>query len=267
MSPATVAAALAVVRRRRGIDFRDYRPELVERAIGAHLAGETAAAWLARLEHDDALLGALVTSLRVAVTSFFRDPEVFSLVQEKLLPGLMHRVSLATTIRGWAIGVGTGEEAWSLAMVLDSVVSPVEWELLATDIDADALRVAAARRYPAPALPAGSTLGHYLEPLPAGEVRVAASLAERVSFVRHQFMGPELAPPQAVVPLFHVISCRNVVLHFDRRLQAQAWARLASMLHPAGMLLAGPSEAPSAESGLHPWPGIAPGSGLFRVAR
>lgn len=270
MSPATVTAALALVRRAHGLEFSDYRPELVAGVLDSECrrAGlGTEAAWVALLEADPASLQALVEALRVAVTSFFRDPEVFEAVQTRVLPRLMHQVSLATTIRAWSIGVGTGEEAWSLAMVIDTVVWPVEWELLGTDIHPDSLRVAAAGRYSVDRLVVPAAHQRYVEDAGAGQVRVVGQLAERVRFVEHAFMGADLAPPESIVPMFHVLSCRNLVLHFDERLRPKAWARLATLLHPAGVLLVGRAEVPDAESGLQPWPGVPRGLGLYRVAR
>ncbi len=246
---------LAVIQRRRGADFHDSRPRLVEACIGeayARAGSPPAGAWLDGLEHDDAALDALVRALRVRVTSFFREPETFAMLAEKVLPELMAHQPLQATLRAWVIGCATGEEAWSLATVLREACGPVGYSVFATDSDPTAIVAAREGTY---------TRSQGLSPTQwtrdfhdRGEPHPA--LRARVRFAVHRFMGPERAPRDVVLPLFPLVLCRNVIMHFDPRLQAAAWARLAETVAPGGALVVGESEGVAAGLGLEPWPGV-----------
>src|SRR5207244_1796649 len=106
-------------------------------------------AYRARLEREPAELTRLIDALAVHVTSFFRDPRVFEALAARVVPSLVRATRPDGTIRAWVVGASTGEEAYSLAMVLGDDVWTVnctkpmgnprrEWEVLASDVDAKA---------------------------------------------------------------------------------------------------------------------------------
>lgn len=260
-------AAIELILRRRGHDFGDLREDLVRRCMDAHAGLETNPdAWLVRLERDDVALDRLVSRLFCSVTSFFRDQRVFEALARHVLPEVVESISLGNQFRAWVIGAATGEEAWSVAMILDRAVSPLPWEVLATDIDERALSHAARARYtnvdPIPQ----SFRESYVVAASDGGFGLSADFRRNVRFIQHNFVGLTLAPTEAIVPTFPLVTCRNVLLHFDPRLQEKAWGRLVRVLHPRGALVVGPSDPlPPAESGLVPWPGLPVRMGIFRI--
>ncbi len=246
---------LALLQWRRGADFHDSRPQLVEvciREAHARAGSPPFGAWLAALEHDDDALDALVRALRVRVTGFFREPATFAMLSEHVLPDLMGRMPLGDTFRAWSIGCATGEEAWSLAIVLREACGREGFSVFATDSDPSAITAAREGTYAAsqgltPLQWARDFLGRG-EPHP--------ELRARVQFAVHRFMGAERAPRDVVLPMFPLVLCRNVILHFDPRLQATAWARLAEMVTPGGALVVGEAEGAPPGVGLDPWPAV-----------
>lgn len=267
LSEAESHEVMALLRVRCGVDFSDYRAGLVGQTLHDHLARSGApsvSAWLTMLRAGGRALTDLSATLSVRVTGFFRDPEVFEDLESVAIPSILSNITLGGTLRAWVIGTATGEEAWSMAMVLEAACQPISWEVLATDIDADALNVASHRRYSSIDNVPARFQEPYLERTSTGEHKIGAVLAARVRFVRHQFMGPQLSPVEAIVPSFHVVSCRNVLIHFDARLREMAWGRLAELVHPRGVLMTGTTESPTEGAAFRRVRGVRSGAPLWR---
>lgn len=267
LTPAESAAVLDLLRTRHGLDFSDYRPELVERTLGDHAARSgqpDGAAFLAALSAGGDTLGALSVALSVRVTSFFRDLAVFEDLAHIVLPGILECVTSEHGVRCWVVGCATGEEAWSIAMLMAAACGPRSWTVLATDIDRAALEVAERGVYrdvagvPAQLaerfLASGDGQGHTIRP----------ELRKNVRFVEHNLVGHRLAPAEAIIPSFHVVSCRNLLLHFDARLRERAWPRLEGVTHRVGAMLLGSVETPPPALGFRRWPTGRPNSPIFR---
>jgi chemotaxis methyl-accepting protein methylase len=142
------------------------------------------------------------------------------------------------------VGASTGEEAWSVAMLLaEACPPPGAFEVLASDLDPAALEVARSGRYAREAALAvpERLRARFLTP-EGGAVRMVPELRERVRFARHDLMGRRLAPPEAVVASFDLVLCRNVLIYFTRRLQEKAFERLAELLRPGNLLVMGLAE-------------------------
>src|SRR5262249_54084456 len=148
---------LARVTRQAHIDFRQYKPSTILRRIGRRMAVnhlQTMAEYRDFLEAHPNEIGDLVKSLLIKVTEFFRDPEAFHFLESEVLPGLIHnaRERGARTLRLWSAGCATGEEAYSLALLLSNMLGSElpEWSLkiFATDVDEDAIAFARRGLYP-----------------------------------------------------------------------------------------------------------------------
>jgi len=274
-----LAAIVALVRERRGIDLRDRRTEPLERAVAGRVVAtgaKGAAAYVDRLREDPAEVGRLAAAALVGATSFFRDPPVFEALERAVLPALFARAGRDGEVRAWTVGTATGEEAYTVAMLLAearaalATVDPgcCGFSVLATDVDEGALDVARAGRYPADG--AGTVparlRGRWLGPAVAGRVEVAPELRSRVTFARHDVVGPRLAPREAVIAGFDLVLCRNVLIYFDGRLARNALDRLAAVLRPGGALVLGPADAPGAGPGpaFEPWPGPVREAPIYR---
>ncbi len=265
-----VRGLLDLVAERRGIDFRDYREQALQRGVldrMARLSCRGPAEYRARLARDPEEVDRLVAALVVPVTGFFRDPPLFEALAGTVLPGLA-AARPQRLLRAWVAGAATGEEAWSLAMLLEAACQGgPEFEIVASDVDAGSVAVARNGRYPIAAAEAvPPPLRERFLRTEGQEVSVADALRKRVVFARHDLMGRSVAPAEAIVASFHLISCRNVLIYFDRRLQQKALERLQVAIEPGGALVLGSVETlpPPVAANFGPWPGTDPSLRIFR---
>lgn len=249
-------------------ELGDYRTQAVAAAVQQRMArlAEDAGSYYGRLVADPGELGALRRVVSVPVTGFFRDPATFDALVEQVLPALAW-MGGRQRLRVWTAGVATGEEAWSVAMLLDQAMRAGmidDFEVLASDHNPQAIAVASAARYPRPTTVPGPLHRRHL--VDDGEgVCVADALRARVRFAVHDLGGPSLAPREAVVAHFPLILLRNVMIYFDRALQGRVTARMLEVLPVGGCLVLGALELLAPHPALEPWPGAAPG--VFRRRR
>ncbi len=182
---------------------------------------------------------AFVNALTTNLTAFFREPHHFALLRER---ALRHLQRTREPMRVWCSACSTGEEAWSIAMTLREAGCPVE--ILATDIDTDALEQAVAGVYPherAEHLPAERLRAHFLRGVGdnAGWIRLRPELRPMVTFAQLNL----LAPAWPALGPFDAIFCRNVVIYFDRDAQKRLLNRFAGLLQPGGLLAVGHAES------------------------
>lgn len=187
-----------------------------------------------------------VNALTTNLTAFFREPHHFDL----LLARAQERARQhGRPLRCWSSACSTGEEAWSIAMVLREAQCP--GEVLGTDIDTEVLNTAQAGVYRmdrAAAMPAERLRRHFLRGTGAndGLVSVRPELRSMARFAQLNLQSPTWPAMER----FDVIFCRNVVIYFDREFQKKLLARLAALLVPGGLLMVGHSESfPAAHPG------------------
>lgn len=195
--------------------------------------------------HAEAERCALLDLATTNKTDFFREPEHFTYLTQRALPALSARGD-RWTCRVWCAGCSTGQEAYTLAMVLDDYARGhpgFGFEIVGTDISTRVLREAAAATYPAalaapipPALRERYLLFGKQER--AGLVRVVPELRAKVTLRRLNFMDAHYA-----VGEFHVVFFRNVLIYFDRETQQQVLARQCRQLLPGGYLFIGHTES------------------------
>ena len=263
---------LGTVARMRGIDFRDYRRETIVRGITARMQAQqqaSADAYANILDGNDGEVSSLLETLVIPCSSFFRNSPVFQALESQVLPRLALDHLELRPLRAWCVGIATGEEAWSLAMLLDSLSrrpgSP-DWQLLASDLDRRSLRIAELGRYPqASVAPIPPELRRRYLTEHGDGAEVDPELRRRVRFAHHDLLGAQLAPTESVVASFDLVLCRNVLIYFDRRLQEKALERMAATLEPGGALILG--EVESLTDGMHarllPYPGLDPDLRIF----
>jgi chemotaxis protein methyltransferase CheR len=188
---------------------------------------------------------AFVNALTTNLTAFFREPHHFELLHAHAA----RHGKRGKPLRCWSSACSTGEEAWSIAMVLREAECP--GEVLGTDIDTDVLGTArngVYRTERTAGLPAERLRKHFLRGTGTndGLVSVRPELRGMVRFGQLNLQSP--AWP-AIEP-FDIIFCRNVVIYFDREFQKKLLTRLADLLVPGGLLMVGHSESfPSAHPG------------------
>ena len=145
----------ALIRSKTGHDFSHYKPNTIARRIERRLAVHQIKGlsdYILYLQKNPAEIDVLFKNLVIGVTSFFRDPEAYDVLAQKVLPELLSAKEPDTTIRFWVAGCSTGEEAYSLGMILceamDKIKKHFNVQIFATDIDAAALDAARKGIYP-----------------------------------------------------------------------------------------------------------------------
>ncbi|HEX8952067.1 MAG TPA: CheR family methyltransferase, partial [Polyangia bacterium] len=246
---------LAQLRVRTGHDFSSYKRSTVLRRIQrrAQVARkERIADYYDYLRDHSDEAQALFADLLISVTSFFRDPAAYDALAREVIPQLFDRRETAEQIRVWVPGCATGEEAYSVGMLLLEEASKRELrpdiQVFGSDLDAGALAVARDGRYPtsieADVSPARLRRFFVRE---GDHFQVRRELRDIVLFANHSLLRD---PPFSRIDL---ISCRNLLIYLERDLQQEVIATFHYALAGGGYLFLGGSE--SAE---HP-------SGLFRL--
>jgi chemotaxis protein methyltransferase CheR len=177
-------------------------------------------------------------------TYFFRDPSQLECFKSELCPMLLSSHAEKRRLRLWSAGCSTGEEPYTLAMVLDETGLFAGWDIEIHGTDISRRVVAAARKatYSSSSLRATSyeRRQRFFEPMTGGNVTVRAPMRARVSFGQVNLVAPGAAD---VVPLMDVIFCRNVLIYFDVESRKKALAAMYSRLQPGGWLVLGHSES------------------------
>ncbi|SHF71999.1 chemotaxis protein methyltransferase CheR [Desulfacinum infernum DSM 9756] len=242
------ARLVELLRDRRGLDFSGYRSSAFERRcrsraekLGFQDLGDYVSHVTSHPEEVDALLDALT----INVTSFFRDPWVFELLAERILPGVVHeKVRRGERLfRAWSAGCATGEEAYSLAMMLMEHAD-MECLVLGTDLDVKALDAARKAFYDEGCVlnVRLGTLKKYFEAVEGG-YRVGERVRRRVTFAVHDLCDEHrLVPSEAVFGDFDLVSCRNVLIYYEKEAQEKIAAKLHRALMPGGLLVLGEVE-------------------------
>ncbi len=243
----SVEALLDLVASRRGVDFRDHRRTAIERGVDARLKATGVpdiSRYIELLAREPSEIERLIESFVVPVSSFFRDREVFDALETSVIPDQLART--AGPLRTWVAGAATGEEAWSWAMLLcwcrDMFGGPPV-EVLGSDLDERSLALARAGRYPAASAADIPRRFNARFVTPDGDdVVIANGLRGCVRFGNHDLNGPALAPREAILASFQIISLRNVLIYLDEPLRRRVLERLHSILKPEGVLVLGTVE-------------------------
>jgi two-component system CheB/CheR fusion protein len=252
----------------RGHDFRDYRHEVLARRIADRMntIGEVdLGAYTRRVAQRPEEVSALVETLLVSTSRFFRDPDTFDALERVVMPALVSGAR-GRILRVWVAGSAAGEEAWSLAMLLDGLCP---YEIFASDASERAVARARTARYPISAIADVPARFHHHLAVQRTHVDIAEPLRARVRFSHHDLFGPRLVPSDAVLARFDLVMCRNVLIYLEARLQDRLLDRLVSVLAPSGVLGIGPYEhlTAAAARALAPIPGVIADLNLFQLRR
>jgi len=243
---ATLRTFLEEVRARSGIDFTSYKAPTIGRRLQRRMAATrtgTLADYRAYLHDHPEEYQRLISSFLIKVTEFFRDPALFSYLREQALPSLIDAArARGNELRLWSAGCATGEEAYSLAILVAEVLGAdldrLTVRIFATDLDATAIDFARRGVYPASAL---STLPEDLIARYFAQIDGAYEVVKRVRglvvFGQHD-LGQRPAFPRIDLAL-----CRNVLIYFTPELQRRALQLFAFALRDGGYLALGKAEA------------------------
>jgi chemotaxis methyl-accepting protein methylase len=189
----------------------------------------------------------LVDRLTVHETHFFRHPPSFDLIAKDWLPRVAGNGNAAaqTALHAWSVGCSSGEEAYTLAMVLDRHLSAIPagkvyFGVTATDVSLPALAVGRAGLYPRQRIeeiPA-EYRQRYCEALDEDSFRIGETLRKRVGFAQFNLLDAARAPLKRLDLIF----CQNVLIYFARDRRRELLATFANLLKPGGLLVLGAGE-------------------------
>jgi two-component system CheB/CheR fusion protein len=233
-------------------NFKHYKTSTLVRRVGRRMQIHrlrTAEQYVERLRADKDEAAALFKDLLIGVTQFFRDPEAFDALARRVLPPLFADRPPTDPVRVWVTGCATGEEAYTLAMLvrerLDQVPHPPEVQIFATDINERALAVARQAAYPlaiAEDVSAGRLKRFFLKK--GGRYHVVKEVRELCLFSSHDLIRD---PPFSRLDL---ISCRNLLIYLGPHLQKKLIPLFHYALRSGGYLFLGPAETITAHRDL-----------------
>ena len=233
----------SLLRAKTKVDFTYYKPSTITRRIERRIAitqSQDLDDYVRYAGHTPAEVSALYRELLIGVTSFFRDPNVWAILREQVLPKLF-KESNKRELRFWVAGCSTGEEAYTLAIVcrevLDEVGLACDIKIFATDVDSDAITKAGVGLYPE-SITADLTptlLVKYFHRR-GDDYQVSRSLREMVVFAQHNLVKD---PPFTRIDM---VSCRNLLIYLQSNLQRRALEMFAFSLRFGGIFLQGTSE-------------------------
>jgi two-component system CheB/CheR fusion protein len=246
-----ITSAIAQLKRRTGIDFSQYKESTLRRQIQRRLAIlglSSIEDYLPVLSADASECQDLMQNLLVTVTSFFRDEDAFVALSSHL-KALVESRPTGEQIRVWIPGCATGEEAYSIGMIVSEAMGHPprlgqELKIFATDLDEQSLRIARRGVYPASAardMP--EALRQRFVHVDGNEIEIAKDLRGCIVFARHNICQD---PP---FPGIDLVSCRNLLIYFTAELQEQVIDLLGLSLRPGGVLFLGSSESLSPGAG------------------
>jgi two-component system, chemotaxis family, CheB/CheR fusion protein len=241
-----VEAILRLLREEYAIDFSHYKAGTVTRRIERRLAMNRSLdidMYVEQLRGDSRELSSLYEDLLIGVTRFFRDDEAFETLEHRIVPELVERSDADEQIRVWVPGCATGQEAYSIAMLLHERLSarrrPVKVKILATDVHRASLDVAGAGIYSEQQVAgiSDARLRQFFTLKPDG-YHISQSLRESIVFAPHNLIR------DAPFTKMDLIACRNLLIYFQPHAQKTVLALFHFSLKLGGFLFLGSSESP-----------------------
>ena len=227
-------------------DFSQYKPSTIHRRILRRMSFnqiEALGAYVRYLQQTPTEVEALFRDLLIGVTSFFRDPEAFQVLEQQVIPRLFADKPAGGVVRVWSTGCSTGEEAYSLAILLYEQLEALRQghllQVFATDIDRRAIATARTGRYPdsiaADISPQRLARFFVAEP-ESSSYRINKNIRDLLVFSEHDLLKD---PPFSRLDL---ISCRNLLIYLGAGLQKSLIPLFHYALNPNGVLFLGTSE-------------------------
>jgi two-component system CheB/CheR fusion protein len=245
-------ALLRHIQESRGLDFRGYKRTSLRRRITLRMEAAGVATfgdYQSHLEADPGEFESLLNTVLINVTSFFRDEEAWELLKTEVIPRLISNSEPDRPIRVWSVGCASGEEPYSIAMLLADVLGVAEFcrrvKIYATDLDEEALKTARIATYSprdVESVPA-DMLGRFFERTNNHYV-FERELRKCVIFGRHNVVR------DAPISRIDLLVCRNLLIYLEAETQGVVLPRLHYALNSEGFLFLGKAETQLARSSL-----------------
>lgn len=246
-----IVKLFALIKNKTKVDFSYYKPSTVNRRIERRMTVAQVVSleeYVKYVQEHPGEINALYRELLIGVTSFFRDPEAFEFLAHECLPKLMQSID-DREVRFWVAGCSSGEEAYSLAIIVREYMEQhndkKKVKIFATDLDQNAIQVAAVGSYPesiaADVNPVFLTKYFHKN---GDSFQVARNIREMVVFARHNLISD---PPFTNIDL---ISCRNLLIYLQPAIQRKIFDFFNFSLNRGGILFLGSSETVGESSSL-----------------
>jgi two-component system CheB/CheR fusion protein len=245
---------IILLRTHTGNDFTLYKKNTlyrrVERRMGIHKIDKIIS-YVNFLQSNPKEIEILFKELLIGVTNFFRDPEVWKKMKEKVFPDIFSTLQPGSVLRAWVPGCSTGEEAYSLAIVFKEAIenskvnNGITLQIFATDLDTEAIDIARKAVFPLNIITDVSPdrLSHFFMLSDEG-YKVKTEIREMVVFANHNVI---LHPPFTKLD---ILSCRNLLIYMDNELQKKLLGLFFYSLNNNGIMLLGSSESLGGQSNL-----------------
>ena len=235
----------SLLRQKTKHDFSNYKPTTLNRRIARRMAVHQVrrlSDYVRVLKADAAEPARLMKDMLIGVTRFFRDPKAFVALQKQVLIPLVKRKKAADDIRVWVPGCSTGEEVYTIAILIAETMDQLDIygkvQMFASDIDAEAIHIARCGEYLKNIAGEISPkrIDRFFSPTDTG-FKIKKQIRDMIVFSIHNLIGD---PPFSRMDL---ISCRNLLIYLKQDLQRKVIPALHYALNPDGVLFLGPSES------------------------
>ncbi len=251
LSPSTLASLIEIVKRDTGIALGPEKHYLLQHRLDPVLKAHGLASFeqlLARLASrgSESLRLDVIDAVAIHETSFFRDPEVFAAISTHVLAPAL--ASNARSIRIWSAATSTGQELWSLAMLVVELLGARSHSLesratiIGSDISPHAIETARLGRYSAAEMSRGLTVERtraHFSPVPNTTSHQVSDAMRSLG----RFRTFNLLDPLAALGKFDLVLCRNVLIYFDEATRSRVLHALADAVLPGGCLVLGAAES------------------------
>ena len=255
MNDLKYAHILELIDAKTALTVTDFRPSFLQRRISKRIGFSQCrneAEYLALLQRDDQEIIALIDEFTIQVSWFYRNPLNWELLNTRVFPELLTQKSKSREqlIRIWCAGCARGEEAYTLAILLQELIEKEKLsftvQIFATDIDKPSLDSARVGNYNAEAirlLPHGLVEKYFTET--NGNYQISKMVQDLVHFSCFDLLDSKLvAPSESVYGDFDITLCRNVLIYYQEHIQEQIFTRLMKATANLGYIVTGGSEVP-----------------------
>ncbi len=245
-STSSLDKIIILLRQQTGHDFSQYKKNTlmrrIERRIRVHMIDKISS-YVRFCQENPNEIDILFKELLIGVTNFFRDPEVWQMMKENILPGLMNELPNRYVLRAWVPACSTGEEAYSLAILFKEAMEQVKinknltFQIFATDIDKDAIEKARRGVFPSNILADVSPERINRFFVEDGEgFRINNTIREMIVF------APQNVIKDPPFTKLDILTCRNMLIYMEPELQIKLMSLFHYSLNPGGILLLGSAE-------------------------
>lgn len=222
------------------IDLNSYKESQMKRRINNFMSKydvKNYSGFIQLLKKDTEVYDKFITYLTINVSEFYRNPVQWQAMEKEVLPAMLDRYK-ERPLKIWSAACSTGDEPYSLAMVLSEFLPMNKFEILATDLDLEVLGKAKKGYYPDKSLKGlpKKYRDKYIEDDGKGIVKVSDKLKSCIRFQQHNLLKDPY--PKGM----HMIVCRNVMIYFTKEAKDEIYNKFAASLCPRGVLFVGSTE-------------------------